>query len=68
MNASLNLHDAINDFNEQYVKYIECNDNILNPSNNVLNCSKEDMDKTLLNEKYKKIISYDKDKKIDGGA
>ena len=25
------------------------------------------MDKTLLDEKYKKIVSYDKDKKIDGG-
>jgi len=67
MNASLNLHEAINDFNEQYVKYIECNDNTLNPSNSVLNCSKEDMDKKLLEEKYKKIISYDKDKKVDGG-
>lgn len=67
MSASLNLHEAINDFNEQYVKYIECNDNVLNPSNSVLNCSAEDMDKKLLEEKYKKIITYDKDKKIDGG-
>lgn len=67
MNASLNLHDAINDFNDQYVRYIECNDNVINPSNSVLNCSKEDMDKTLLNEKYKKIIYYDKNNKIDGG-
>ena len=67
MNASLNLHEAINDFNEQYVKYIECNDNALNPSNSVLNCSAEDMDKKTLEEKYKKIVTYDKDKKIDGG-
>ena len=67
MNSSLNLHEAINDFNEQYVKYIECNDNTLNPSNSVLNCSTEDMDKKLLEEKYKKIVSYDKDKKINGG-
>lgn len=67
MSASLNLHEAINDFNEQYVKYIECNDNALNPSNSVLNCSAEDMDKKTLEEKYKKIVTYDKDKKIDGG-
>lgn len=67
MNASLNLHEAINDFNEQYVKYIECNDNTLNPSNSVLNCSAEDMDKKSLEEKYNKIVTYDKNKKVDGG-
>ena len=67
MDGSIHLHDAINEFNKDYIKYIECNDNSINPSNSVLNCSKEEMDKTLLDEKYKKIVSYDKDKKIDGG-
>ena len=67
MNASLNLHDETNELNEQYVKSIECNDNTLNPSNSVLNCSKEDMDKKRIEEKYKKIVSYDKDKNINGG-
>jgi len=67
MNTSLHLHDSINAFNEQYVKYIECNDNNMNPSNTVLNCSKEEMSKKSVLEKYNKIVSYDKDKTVNGG-
>ncbi len=67
MNSTIHLHNAINDFNEQYMKYIECNDNTLNPSNSVLNCSKKDMNKKEVMDKYKKIVSYDKDNNVDGG-
>lgn len=67
MDSTIHLHSAINDFNEQYMKYIECNDNTLNPANSVLNCSKQDMNKNSVMDKYKKIVSYDKDNNIDGG-
>ena len=67
MNTTMHLHDAINDFNEQYVKYIECNDNTMNPSNSVLNCSKEEMSKNHVFDKYNKIVSYDKDNNVNGG-
>jgi len=39
----------------------------MNPSNTVLNCSKEEMSKKSVLEKYNKIVSYDKDKTVNGG-
>jgi hypothetical protein len=39
----------------------------MNPSNSVLNCSKEEMSKNHVFDKYNKIVSYDKDNNVNGG-
>ena len=67
MDTSLRLHETINDFNEQYARYVECKDRELNPYNRVLKCSKKEMNKRDLMKKYNKIISYDRKKRRKKG-
>jgi hypothetical protein len=57
MESERRLLADLNDFNTKYNRYILCNNDYINPYNNTLKCSPEDLSKNTMVVAYNKLLT-----------